>query len=140
MANDKNLSYTLSQSEAVLDDLFKKIGVPGQACTKPLKVVFERVSLGSVSMRILEDDDNKSTDVSSAPVAELVAEPIKKPSLDEAVAVVAALSERDRATLTVQLLNSIGAFKNGYDMNDISHILMQSIGNGDFPCPSHLDE
>lgn len=36
-------------------------------------------------MRILEDDDNKSTDVSSAPVAET----IKKPSLDEAVAVVA---------------------------------------------------
>ena len=136
MANDKNLSYTLSQSQAVLDDLFKKIGVPCQACTKPLKVVFERISLGNVSMRILEDDDNKSTDVSSAPVAE----PIKKPSLDEAVAVVRALSERDRATLTVQLLNSIGAFKNGYDMNDISHILMQSIGNGDFPCPSHLDE
>lgn len=137
-----NTPHTFSQSKFVLDRLFEEAGITGcdeKDDTKPIKVVLRRIGQQVISIQVLEDD-NKSTDVSSAPVAELVAEPIKKPALDEAVAVVAALSERDRATLTVQLLNSIGAFKNGYDMNDISHILMQSIGNGDFPCPSHLDE
>ena len=84
MANDKNLSYTLSQSEAVLNDFFKKLGFTGyNEHAKPIKVVLQRVSRQDVSIQILED--NKSTDVSSAPVAET----IKKPSLDEAVAVVA---------------------------------------------------
>lgn len=140
LIKDKNLSCTLSQSEAVLNDFFKKLGFTGyNEDTKPIKVVLQRVSRQDVSIQILEDD-NKGTDVSSEPIAELVAKPVKKPALDEAVALVAALSERDRATLTLQLLNSIGAFKEDYDMNDVSHILVQSIGNGDFPRPSHLDE
>lgn len=138
LIKNKNLSCTLSQSEAVLNDFFKKLGFTGydeKDDTKPIKVVLRRIGQQVVSIQVLEDD-NKGTDVSSEPIAELV----KKPALDEAVTLVAALSERDRATLTLQLLNSIGAFKEDYDMNDVSHILVQSIGNGDFPRPSHLDE